>query len=339
MRFLSVALVLSLAAIPSAFTAPDPLVPFLETYCFDCHDSTTKKGGLDLEALATRPDPKTNRVALLAKWERVHDRLRDGEMPPPKKTQPASAAKSAFLQALGGTLTKSHAAVKGTVLRRLNRYEYERTLNALLGTRVEVADGLPEDGMAHGFDNIGEALDLSPVQLQRYLEAAGKALDAAVAWGPRPEITTASYTLESGRNAAQIGKTWLKREDGAVVVFSEGGFPAIKPDGVRITDAGRYKVRIHAAAHASDKPVTYRLFFGRDFFDSMPLFGVFEAAPGAISVTEHDVYLSPGDSIRFRPALQRYLKFKQDPATFDGPGLAIAKVEFEGPFHDEWPPR
>jgi hypothetical protein len=24
---------------------------YLETHCFDCHDSTTKKGGLDLEAL------------------------------------------------------------------------------------------------------------------------------------------------------------------------------------------------------------------------------------------------------------------------------------------------
>jgi hypothetical protein len=339
MRRLLASLALSLATVASSSAAQNPLVPFLDSYCFDCHDSSTKKGGLDLETLATRPDPKMSPAALLAKWERIYDRLRDGEMPPPKKTQPAPAEKTAFLQMLGGTLTKSHASVKGTVLRRLNRYEYERTLNALLGTRVEVAAGLPEDGMAHGFDNIGEALDLSPVQLQRYLEAAGKALDAAVAWGAKPEVTTTSYTLDTGRNAGNIGKNWHKREDGAVVVFSEGGFPAIKPDGVRIKDAGRYKVRIHAAAHASEKPVTYRLFFGRDFFDAMPLFGVFEAAPGAISVTEHEVHLSPGDSIRFRPALARYLKFKQDPASFDGPGLAIAKVEFEGPFHEEWPPR
>jgi hypothetical protein len=333
LRFLAL---LALGATP-AFA--NPLIPFLDSYCFDCHDSTTKKGGLDLEALATRPDPRTNAAALLAKWERVHDRLRDGEMPPAKKPQPLPAAKTAFLQALGGSLTKSHAAVKGTVLRRLNRYEYERTLNALLGTRVEVAETLPEDGMAHGFDNVGEALDLSPVQLQRYLESAGKALDAAVAWGPKPEPTTTGYTLDGGRNAGNIGKSWIKRDDGAVVVFSEGNFPAIKPDGVRITQAGRYKVRIHAAAHQSDKPVTYRIFAGRDFFDSMPLFGIAEAAPGAIAASEHELYLSAGDTVRFRPVLARVLKFKEDPATFDGPGLAIAKIEFEGPFFDEWPPR
>jgi hypothetical protein len=97
------------------------------------------------------------------------------------------------------------------VLRRLNRHEYERTLNALLGTHVQVADLLPDDGRAHGFDNIGEALDLSPVQIQRYMEAAAIALDACVSFGPRPEPQVQSLTFDTGRNAANIGKSWIKR--------------------------------------------------------------------------------------------------------------------------------
>ena len=44
-----------------------------------------------------------------------------------------------------------------------------------------VRDLLPEDGRAHGFDKSGTALDLSFVQLGKYLEAADVALDVAIA--------------------------------------------------------------------------------------------------------------------------------------------------------------
>jgi hypothetical protein len=340
LRFLQVFLLsLSLCAAVARAAPTNALAVFLETHCYDCHDGSTKKGGLDLEGLVTKPDANLNPVALMAKWERIHDRVRDGEMPPKKKTPPPPAARNSFLQTLASSLTKSHATIKGTVMRRLNRLEYERTLNQLLGTRVEVADMLPEDGKAHGFDNIGDALDLSPTQLQRYMEAAGLALDAAVALGPRPAVKTETFTFDTGRNEQYIGKQWLKRPDGAVVFFSEGNFPAIKPDNIRIARAGRYRVRIHTAAHQSDKALTYRLFVGRDFFDSMPLYGEFQAAPGAIAVQELELLLRANETIRFRPNLNRFLKYKEDPATFDGPGLAIQKVEIEGPFHDEWPPR
>lgn len=50
------------------------------------------------------------------------------------------------------------------------------------------------DLTSHGFDNIGAALDLSPVQTQRYMEAAGMALDACVRFGPRPEPKRTSPT-------------------------------------------------------------------------------------------------------------------------------------------------
>jgi hypothetical protein len=68
-------------------------------------------------------------------------------------------------------VTKSNAQ-KGTVLRRLNRREYQNTINDLLGVKVNVIDSLPEDGRAQGFDNIGEALSISGIQMQRYMEAA-----------------------------------------------------------------------------------------------------------------------------------------------------------------------
>ncbi len=78
----------------------------------------------------------------------------------------------------------------------------------ILGTNVSVADMLPEDGKAHGFDNVGAALDLSPVQLQRYIEAAGIALDAAVNFGPQPAAKVHELRFDTAamrRISASIG--------------------------------------------------------------------------------------------------------------------------------------
>ena len=44
---------------------------------------------------------------------------------------------------------------------------------------------LPADGQAHGFDKNADALDLSHVNLAKYLEAADRVLDMAIATRPR----------------------------------------------------------------------------------------------------------------------------------------------------------
>lgn len=57
-------------------------------------------------------------------------------------------------------------------IHRLNREEYENSVNDLLGTDFELRDRLLPDDSAHGFDNIGDAQTLSPVQFVRYLDLA-----------------------------------------------------------------------------------------------------------------------------------------------------------------------
>ena len=166
---------LAALALP-AFAALPAIQPFLDHHCMDCHDADVKKGGLDLAALSTDgADPAAHK-----KWVRVFDRVTAGEMPPKKKPRPAADEMTAFTTALAADLSAIHAAQKGTVLRRLNRREYQNTINDLLGIEVEVMSRLPEDGRAHGFDNIGEALSISGVQMQRYMEAAEFALNAAL---------------------------------------------------------------------------------------------------------------------------------------------------------------
>ena len=163
---------------------------------------------------------------------------------------------------LGADLVAKSNAQRGTVLRRLNRREYQNTLNDLLGVNVSVIDLLPEDGRAAGFDNVGEALSISGIQMQRYMEAAELALTAALHADQQPEKTVQRATLESDRNKDTIGKHWLKRDDGAIVVFNEGGFPSTVIPGLRAKASGTYKLRVTGYGYQIEEPVVFAVITG-----------------------------------------------------------------------------
>jgi hypothetical protein len=98
--------------------------------------------------------------------------VRDGTMPPPKKAQPTTQERAAFKNRLAGKLITAEdkkMSVSGrAVWRRLNRYEYENSVRDLLGVNwLELREMLPEDGEAFRFNKVGEALDVSHVQMPR----------------------------------------------------------------------------------------------------------------------------------------------------------------------------
>ena len=66
--------------------------PFLESYCFDCHDSTEQKGKLRLDDLKFDPADPANAKT----WVHVLERIEAKEMPPKKKDQPPEAERVAF---------------------------------------------------------------------------------------------------------------------------------------------------------------------------------------------------------------------------------------------------
>ena len=87
-------MVLFLLATGSAFSQPKAnlvryekdVLPLLDKYCMDCHDSETKKGRFDLENLV--PDMLSD-DDVLERWRLVEEQLHFGEMPPEKKKQSA----------------------------------------------------------------------------------------------------------------------------------------------------------------------------------------------------------------------------------------------------------
>jgi hypothetical protein len=190
-------------AVPSMAGEPPPLArQFLDAHCFECHDSEMQKGGLDLTALNFAPLNPTN----FSKWVTVHDRVASGEMPPKKKPRPDAQELERFTRTLSSSLVSAELARMAgegrSTRRRLNRYEYENALRDLLHAPwLQIRDSLPEDGEASRFNKVGDALDVSHVQMARYLGAADYALRQAMAqYAQRPETTVTRYYTREQRS-------------------------------------------------------------------------------------------------------------------------------------------
>jgi hypothetical protein len=155
---------------------------FLDQNCVECHDADVQKGNLRVDQLTlANPDrDHINHLVLL------FDRVQAGEMPPKKADQPTPDERTAFLAELRTSLIDVEKKLAGesggrTTVRRMNRVEYESTLRDLLGLPLlRVKDLLPEDGQQFGFDKVAGALDISHIQMSKYLQAADTALHQAM---------------------------------------------------------------------------------------------------------------------------------------------------------------
>ncbi len=183
---------------------------FLQNYCVDCHSGPDGEGGLDLDRTLDGGDP-----ADFATLVRVHDRVLSGEMPPAEVERPEALELKASLEDLAAEIrhTETQRRTGGrTAARRLTRSEYEQTLADLLHLpHLDVASMLPPDGRASGTDKVAAALQLSHIQIARYLDAAEAAIDAAIdpvllhPEGP-PTIDLRLLARENGRVAKLIEK-------------------------------------------------------------------------------------------------------------------------------------
>lgn len=160
----------------SAVTQPDfkkGAVPFMEKYCYECHGGKHTKADLDLKAI--KDDKKIIDDHKL--WRGVLQQVNSGEMPPKKATaKPTHEEIEAFNNAMTVAFDKAESKLKPDpghiTVRRLNRKEYNNTVRELTGVDYFPAENFPADDIGHGFDNIGDVLSISPVHLERYLDAA-----------------------------------------------------------------------------------------------------------------------------------------------------------------------
>ncbi len=181
--------VLSFALFVSATSAAFAQLPeaFFKQHCYECHDADSKQGGLDLTSFKVELSNADN----FATWVKIHDRIESGEMPPKQQARPPVADKEAAIKWLSTSLIKAEQDQLGseprTGVRRLTRAEYENTIRDLFDMPgIALQGDLPADGSAHGFDKNSDALDISHVNLAKYVEAADHVLNLAIATQPQP---------------------------------------------------------------------------------------------------------------------------------------------------------
>jgi hypothetical protein len=260
------------SALPSktqlAETYKNEILPIFTTYCYDCHGDGSKKGELamdhfkDIDAMIADRDV----------WKRIRDHIDFRLMPPPDEDAPGDEERNKMLNWIEDAVFPVDPANPDpghVTLRRFNKAEYKNTIRDLMGVNVNVDEILPADDSGYGFDNIGDVLTLSPVHLERYLEAARSALDQAIDLGPLrlPIRTVNANEFKGGGNRDGKGLFFFanaeatrefKLAPGRYKVMARAGAQAVAKEAanlaLRLNGADTHTWQVKAAFN---KPETY----------------------------------------------------------------------------------
>ena len=245
---LFIAIVLA-CAVPLWACADDNVASeFLARYCVACHGAAEPEGGLRLDNL--KFEWKGNAAA---QWEKVLRRVAEGDMPPEDAQRyPTVQEQANFLGLLRASFVKAkeEAAVGGTLLRRLNRVEYENTIRDVFGFTFRTPMSFPPDTELHGFDNTADGLVLSPPLMKQYLEAATVVADR-VAPPLEAKVVARPVSVDVAPEGFErnFSATFL-HEDRLRVVSSYEIFvrSCTWPSRFEAQSHGRYRVIIRASA-------------------------------------------------------------------------------------------
>lgn len=177
---------LLLAALAAAWTpsraaekAYEAIEPLLVTHCYDCHGDGMDRGDFAMDDFESVSDHLKNFDVWYEIWKNVRSNL----MPPADKPQLKSEEKAALLSFIESSVFKIDRANPDpgrVTIRRLNREEYRHSIKDLLKHDFKVEDILPTDDTGYGFDTIGDVLSISPLLMEKYLEAATLVVERAV---------------------------------------------------------------------------------------------------------------------------------------------------------------
>ena len=334
------------------------VAPLVDRSCIRCHGSRTATP-LSIPRLSQDlSDAKTFRI-----WERIHDRVANGEMPPSEAPKPETELIEAALASLKTALTSANLESRGgqrVPLRRLTRLEYAYTIQDLLqvdeAAAMELSQALPAEADSGGFDTVAANQSMSPLHVRSYLEAADRALDEAIKFGPRPatgrrEIAYADSTYLTYMSRAEIlGGGITKMLDDAAVMFFDGGATYLmhsETEGYNVPYAGRYRATIEGWAYQADTPVTLTLYRGTKQAAAAALeemllsYDLIGETPRTVQV---ETYLRPNDILA--PSLAdaeridytNYYAPEHTVENYKGEGIALRSMTIEGPLFESWPP-
>ena len=232
---------------------------FFAQYCLDCHDEDVSKGEIRLDQAADREWSQSESQHY---FERILKVLAKDEMPPKdKKQRPSAEERKVVTDWLHDQLLKS-SQTGGTVLRRLNRREYENTIEDLFGFPFKVPYGFPPDQTAHGFDNIGEDLVLSPPLMESFFETGVAVADQLFPPPPKP---VPSAKIRRGPQQMAISYSSSMVIDGSMRLAQRT--PTIIrsctwPTSFEAKASGKYKIAVQLSAIGKheDGPMRFQMY-------------------------------------------------------------------------------
>ena len=343
-----------------AATFFEGVAPLVDRSCVRCHGGRTATP-LSIPRLSQDlSDARTFRT-----WQRIHDRLANGEMPPPEAPRPEPELIEAALASLKTALVSANLESRGgqrAPLRRLTRLEYAYTIQDLLAideaAAMELSQALPAEADSGGFDTVAANQSMSALHVRAYLEAADRALDQAIKIGPRPatgrrEIAYADSTYLTYMSRAEIlGGGITKMLDDAAVMFVDGGSTYLmhsETEGYNVPYAGLYRATLEGWAYQANAPVTLTVYRGSKQAAAASLeelIGSFDLVGEEPRTVQLETFLRPGDILA--PSLAEadpppgeyfdYYDPKRNVENYKGEGIALRSLTIEGPLFESWPP-
>lgn len=217
--------------------------PILEQHCYECHGDGYDKGRVAFDALESDAEILDSSL-----WLKVLNNTRAGLMPADDNPRLPAAEQETLERWIKRDvfgIDPAHPDPGRVTVRRLNRVEYRNTIRDLVGVDYNTAYEFPPDDTGFGFDNIGDALSMSPMLMEKYVAAAQAIVAQAVPLTPRrPAVHTIAGMALTGQNA---GEKYGNRR----LLFTE---PASIASAFTPALPGTYRVRFELTVNGSYIP-------------------------------------------------------------------------------------
>ena len=165
------------------------IAPVLKAACAGCHGPKKQKGSFRIDTL----DSDLLTGGDVSWWLEVFEVISNGEMPPEDADHPLKdEEKARIVDWLSGEIQLASQVRRSreahTSFRRMTRYEYNYSMQDLLGLPFDFSRDLPpETSSEDGFKNSSEMLQMTAMQLVQYRKQARRALHSATIRGKRPD--------------------------------------------------------------------------------------------------------------------------------------------------------
>ena len=334
----------------------------LNAFCVSCHGENMAEAGLRLDHMDV---PRWNDPDLL---NDIYTTIEQGEMPPEdamKHPDPSQA--ETLRKALGNQLQTLTIKQKPGILKRLNRVEYQNTINDVFGTDLSILDDLPLDNINAGFDNNADNLHISVVDMETYFNIANRIAESVVSEEPTPQrvvYSTKNTDIDSLSHKDNTNAFAPTLElDSRPLVFASPATqikinPSIKASGVyRIIPQGFYitaqfvpgnrtEERLPTVKDITDKDITDNDINDTASTDhSMSYFlrkntGVGQSIVTVIAKNAAWQNFDPREGFEARLSSDDTIVLRCNTVQGGGPQpmFCIEKATVTGPVHETWPP-